>query len=142
MESTRSTTLLTVFGAAAAGVGGRCRTVQLDGDAACETGGRFSRETMNHGGRHAAPGGDRLAGRAGGGDAVVGAARGGSGYGWDGAGAADAGRHGADRKGLTDLKDFSTARALLACPYDPADTTVCHTLLLLHRKGADALCPS
>ncbi len=42
-------------------------------------------------------------------------------------------------QGLVDLKDFFDGRELLACAGDPADATVCWTLLLLHRKGAVTL---
>lgn len=42
-------------------------------------------------------------------------------------------------QGLVDLKDFFDGRELLALAIDPADTTVCHTLLLLHRKGETTL---
>jgi len=42
-------------------------------------------------------------------------------------------------QGLVDLRDFFDGRQLLGVARDPADETVCTTLLLLYRRGATTL---
>ncbi len=125
-----------VFGAADAGVGGRAATVRLEGNPPCELA-AVSRETMNTAAvAPAADDGWRVALE--GGDAVVALrAEERIRVGWRGA--CDAAVTARIAQGLTDLKDFFDGRELLACAIDPADATVCHTLLLLHRKGATTL---
>ena len=123
-----------VFGAAEAG--GGTATVRLAGSPPCKLA-AVSRETMNTADvTPAADGVWRVALE--GGDAVV-ALRAAERIrvGWRGA--CDAAVTARIVRGLADLKDFFDGRELLACAADPADATVCHTLLLLHRKGATTL---